>query len=72
MAAQYGSIDIEHIRLVERRAGGDYMVPHYPILECSKILDTFGIKQRPWRSAMTTILKCLYRQQLAEESIALV
>lgn len=72
MAAQYGSIDIEHIRLVERRAGGDYMVPHYPILECSKILDTFGIKQRPWRSAMTNILKCLYRQQLAEEPAALV
>jgi dTDP-4-dehydrorhamnose reductase len=72
MAAQYGSIDIEHIRLVEGRAGGNYVVPHYPILECNKVLDTFGIKQRPWRSAMTSILKSLYRQQHTEEQVVLV
>jgi dTDP-4-dehydrorhamnose reductase len=69
MAAQYGKIDIEHIRLVEGQGDDAFGMPCHPILECGKILDTFGIKQRPWRSAMTSILKSIYRQQPAEGQV---
>lgn len=66
MAAQYGKIDIEHIELITGQGDDGYSVPRHPILGCGKILDTFGIKQRPWRSAMTSILKSFYQKQPVE------
>ena len=69
MAAQYGKIDIERIRLVETGPGEESRVPRHPILDCNKILNTFGIKQRPWRSAMTGILKTIYQEQQPVEQV---
>jgi dTDP-4-dehydrorhamnose reductase len=69
LAAQYGKINIENIRLVEGETQDHLGVPPHPILDCSKILNTFGIKQRPWRSAMTGILKHRYQEQHLEGQV---
>lgn len=36
--------------------------PQYAVLDCKKILYTFGIKQRAWRTAITELFKAFYRQ----------
>lgn len=67
LSAQYGELDIDSIRL---RDGGqaDARGPGaQPVLICTRILNDFGIKQRPWRSAMTTILKTIYRVEAVGE-----
>ena len=61
LAAQYGELDIDNIRLEVNDRSDPLGVDCHPILDCSKILGDFGIKQRPWRSAMTTTLKTIYR-----------
>lgn len=70
MATQYDRIDLEHIHLLEDKAA-EAALPGYPTLDCSKILNTFGIKQRPWRSTMTGLLRTIYQQQ-SEQDIATV
>ena len=30
--------------------------PAYTVLDCSKILNTFGIRQRPWRSGLVKVI----------------
>jgi dTDP-4-dehydrorhamnose reductase len=70
MIAQYGKISIESIKLVENGDTSEDHLQRYPILDCNKILNTFGIKQRPWRSAMTGILKTIYQERKAEDPVA--
>lgn len=36
--------------------------PQYAVLDCKKILHTFGIKQRAWRTTIPELCKAFYRQ----------
>lgn len=65
MASQYGEVDLEKISFVEVKGAYSSSIPFHPLLDCKKILNTFGIKQRPWRSAMTTLLRNLYEEASA-------
>lgn len=65
LASQYGEIDADHMRLVESVNSGSWSIAVQPMLKCNRILNDFGIKQRPWRSAMTTILKAIYQKSAA-------
>ena len=35
--------------------------PAYSVLDCSKILSTFGIRQRPWRSGLVKVIDQVFR-----------
>ncbi len=68
MAVHYSNIDSAQILLAapdDDRAA----VSRHPLLDCHAILNTFGVKQRPWRSAMTGILKSWYKQQSVGDSV---
>lgn len=60
-AAQHGGIALDRVRLVEERDPDKRGVPHHPVLACGLIRDAFGIKQRPWRSALAAIIKRFYQ-----------
>jgi len=62
LAANYGNVDLANIHFSDSDQFEHYGVPYHPILDCRKILNCYGIKQRPWRSALTTILKTIYQQ----------
>lgn len=68
MAVQYSSIESHYSRpdLPATPADGE---SRHPLLDCHLILNTFGIKQRPWRSAMTGILRSWYQRKPAEAEI---
>ena len=66
LAANYGSVDLANIHLTDSDQFEHYGVPYHPILDCRKILNSYGIKQRPWRSALTTIIKDIYQAVEAE------
>ena len=69
MAVHYSNIDSAQILLAA--PDDDITIgSRHPLLDCHAILNTFGVKQRPWRSAMTGILKNWYQQQPAGDSIA--
>ncbi len=36
--------------------------PAYSVLDCSKLLATFGIKQRPWRSGLVKVIAQVFKQ----------
>lgn len=38
-----------------------------PLLNCEKILDTFGIKQLPWRTFIVPTVQALFEQQMQEK-----
>lgn len=42
--------------------------PASSVLKCSKLLNTFGIRQRPWRSELQRLVRELYAEQLLEEA----
>jgi dTDP-4-dehydrorhamnose reductase len=60
-AGQYGGIAIDRIRLVEERDPDKRGLPHHPVLVCIQIRNSFGIKQRPWRSALAAMIKRYYQ-----------
>lgn len=51
LASQYGRIRSDSVQLHATPGGGRYV-----ILNCQQILCTFGIRQRPWRSALPTVV----------------
>ena len=68
LAAQYGELDVDKLQLAESNHGDSWSVAAQPVLTCHRILNDFGIKQRPWRSAMTTMLKAIYSEDKAVPS----
>lgn len=65
LSEQYGPVDPQSVRLIDVDDPGLYGIAHHPVLECRKIRDTFGIKQRPWRSAMSVLLKQIWASRAA-------
>jgi dTDP-4-dehydrorhamnose reductase len=59
---QYGYVDPEKVSLKLVDNGELYGIPPHPVLNCHKILNHFGIKQRPWRSVMASLLKERYQE----------
>lgn len=39
-----------------------------PLMNCEKLLNTFGIKQLPWRAFVILTVKTIFQQQLTEEN----
>jgi dTDP-4-dehydrorhamnose reductase len=70
LAANYGQVDLANINFSDSDQFEHYGVPYHPILECRKILNCYGIKQRPWRSALTTILKAIYQSEEGDSQAA--
>ncbi|CAH0993266.1 dTDP-4-dehydrorhamnose reductase [Sinobacterium norvegicum] len=59
---QYGYVDPEKVSIKLVDNGELYGIPPHPVLNCHKILNHFGIKQRPWRSVMASLLKERYQE----------
>jgi dTDP-4-dehydrorhamnose reductase len=61
LASQYGEVDLDEVQLIEVDELSDQGATKYPLLDCEKILEAFGVKQRTWRSALTTAIKKRYQ-----------
>jgi dTDP-4-dehydrorhamnose reductase len=57
---QYGRVDPDNLCIKLVDDGTMYGIPPHPVLGCLKILNHFGVKQRPWRSVMASLLKDRY------------
>lgn len=57
-ATQYWELDAAHARL--QLSIDDPLGSLYPLLNCQRIRDTFGIQQLPWRKAIPQLLKTIY------------
>lgn len=57
-ATQYWSMSEGAVQL--RSAPADSAADVYPLLNCQRIRDTFGIQQLPWRRAIPSLLKQIY------------
>ncbi len=63
-ATQYWSMGEGVVQL--RSAPVDSAADVYPLLNCQRIRDTFGIQQLPWRRAIPSLLKQIYALQPVE------
>ncbi|MFT6310332.1 MAG: dTDP-4-dehydrorhamnose reductase [Porticoccus sp.] len=61
LASQYGEVDLDGVQLIEVDNLSGQGATKYPLLDCKKILEAFGVKQRAWRSALTTAIKKRYQ-----------
>ncbi len=68
MAVQYSSFDSAH-SAPGLAVDDSTNVARHPLLDCHAILNTFGVKQRPWRSAMSGILKTWHQDKSAQETV---
>lgn len=57
-ATQYWPIGEGAVQL--RSAPADSAADIYPLLNCQRIRDTFGVQQLPWRRAIPSLLKQIY------------
>lgn len=62
-AAQYWDVGGGHVQLQAVDATNDDAV--FPLLQCQRIRDTFGIQQLPWRRAIPDLLKQIYQGENA-------
>lgn len=63
-ATQYWSMGEGAVQL--RGATANSIVDAYPLLNCQRIRDTFGIQQLPWRRAIPALLKQVYALNSSE------
>ena len=63
-ATQYWSMDEGAVQL--RSAAADSTADVYPLLNCQRIRDTFGIQQLPWRRAIPSLLKQMHALNSSE------
>ena len=63
-ATQYWPIGEGAVQL--RSAPADSAADVYPLLNCQRIRDTFGIQQLPWRKAIPSLLKQIYALNFSE------
>jgi dTDP-4-dehydrorhamnose reductase len=61
LASQYGEVDLDGVQLIEVDDLSGPEIAQYPLLDCEKILEAFGVKQRTWRSALTAVIKKRYQ-----------
>jgi dTDP-4-dehydrorhamnose reductase len=61
LASQYGEVDLDGVQLIEVNDLSGPETSKYPLLDCEKILEGFGVKQRTWRSALTAAIKKRYQ-----------
>ncbi len=64
-ATQYWSMEEGPLQL--RSAPADSAADVYPLLNCQRIRDTFGIQQLPWRKAIPSLLKQIYAHGASEQ-----
>jgi dTDP-4-dehydrorhamnose reductase len=57
-AAQYWDVGGAHVQL--QAVPGEPYGGVFPLLNCQRIRDTFGIQQLPWRRAVPELLKHIY------------
>jgi dTDP-4-dehydrorhamnose reductase len=57
-AAQYWDVGGAHVQL--QAVAGEPFGGIFPLLNCQRIRDTFGIQQLPWRRAIPELLKQIY------------
>jgi len=60
-AAQYWPLDTGRVEL--QIAVDDPVASLYPLLNCQRVRDTFGIQQLPWRKAIPQLLKTLHADE---------
>lgn len=65
-ATQYWPINDDPVQL--RSAPAESAADVYPLLNCQRIRDTFGIQQLPWRRAIPFLLKEIQAHHAAEMS----
>jgi dTDP-4-dehydrorhamnose reductase len=63
LASQYGEVDLDGVQLIEVDDFSGPEIAQYPLLDCEKILEAFGVKQRTWRSALTAVIKKRYQNR---------
>ena len=63
-ASQYTQFEQDALSLVVAEDAGSVIAYG---LECSRIRDTFAIKQQPWRASVAGYVKLYYREQRQEE-----
>lgn len=64
-ATQYWHIEEGPVQL--RSAPADSAADAYPLLNCQRLRDTFGIQQLPWRKAIPSLLKQIYAHNFSEQ-----
>ncbi|WP_339668513.1 sugar nucleotide-binding protein [Dasania marina] len=64
LAVMAQHINVEQVNLVGVEAPDNAW--QYPLLNCSKILSAFGIKQMPWRSSVVNVVK-RYCKEVVDE-----
>lgn len=62
LVSQYGQFSPDHVTVV---LDDEVDWPQFAKLNCDRIRDHFGIKQKPWRSSLTAIIKEIYSEQTA-------
>ena len=63
-ASQYQEFPSDAVQLAEE----DERLPYYRELDCTKIRDTFAIKQQPWRTQVAGHVKQYYSEFTAKEN----
>ncbi|MGB0468110.1 MAG: dTDP-4-dehydrorhamnose reductase [Pontibacterium sp.] len=69
LAMGYEELSVERLTAVKARQYiTEVQRPNSSILECKKLLNTFGIRQRPWRTDLTEVVRHYYhlRKQSAD------
>ncbi|WP_207061696.1 dTDP-4-dehydrorhamnose reductase [Motiliproteus sp. SC1-56] len=59
-ARQYEDLKLDALVPVPQEQMDRRLRPARSVLHCERILNTFGVHQRPWRSGLTQILRTLY------------
>jgi len=72
LASQFDrELHLEHVQLEERAVEDSEQLQIDPVVvACHKLLNTFGIKQRPWRSQLTFTVRNFFGSVSAEAGIA--
>ncbi|KEA64503.1 dTDP-4-dehydrorhamnose reductase [Marinobacterium lacunae] len=67
-ARQYEELAVEELLPVSSRDMPEAAErPASSVLKCNKLLNTFGIRQRPWRSELQRLVRELYGERALEE-----
>lgn len=62
-ASQYQSLKVRKLRMVKVSEREGIQPPANASLSCNKILNTFGVHTRPWRSTVSRLVKDYYQNQ---------
>ena len=61
-ASQYKELKVRRLIMAKMDSREGFKPPANATFECNKVLNTFGVHVRPWRNALSTLIRTLYEQ----------